>query len=49
MLSLAEGRLDWEELTIGLQEKWLKSASKMKYLHIHEAVYKATFPTSFSL
>ena len=37
VLSLAEGRLDWEELAIGLQEKRLKSASKMKrrYLRIH--------------
>lgn len=43
VLSLAEGRLGWEEFTIGLQEKRLKSASKTKYLHIHEAVYKDIF------
>lgn len=30
VLSLSDGRLDWEELVKGLWEKSLKSAAKMK-------------------
>lgn len=41
VLSLAAGRPDWEELAVRLQEKWLKSELRRKYLRMHLAVYKA--------